>query len=182
MYPFPHTIETHHGEKLVFKAIEIEDGEEKVIVENFVQPGAGPAMHVHFKQDEGLTILKGKMGYQILGEEPRYANAGESVIFERGVPHRFWNAGDDILNCTGWAKPANSIMFFLTSIYNALNKSGTSRPEMFDGAYLVTRYRSEYDMPELPGFVKKVIMPATVIVGKILGKYKHFKDAPAPLK
>ncbi len=182
MYLFPHMIETRHGEKLVFKGIEIEDGEEKVLIENFIQPGAGPAMHVHFKQDEGLTIVKGKIGYQTLGEEPRYANAGESVTFQRGVPHRFWNAGDDLLNCIGWIKPANSIVFFLTSIYDALNKSDTNRPEMFDGAYLVTRYRSEYDMPELPGFVKKVIMPATVAVGKMLGKYEHFKDAPAPLR
>lgn len=182
MYSFPHTIETHHGEKLIFKGIELEDGEEKVIVENFIQPGAGPAMHVHFKQDEALTVVKGKMGYQILGEEPRYLNAGESVLFERGVPHRFWNAGDDILNCTGWAKPANTLVFFLSSVYDAINKSKTERPETFDGAYLVTRYRSEYDLPEVPNFVKLVLMPMTVFIGKLLGKYKHFSNAPAPLK
>lgn len=182
MYSYPHTIETHHGEKLVFKAIEIEDGEEKIIVENFVQPGAGPLMHVHFKQDEALTVVKGKMGYQILGQAPQYLLPGESAIFKRGVPHRFWNAGDDILNCIGWVKPANSIVFYLSSIYDAINKSGTERPEVFSGAYLVTRYKSEYDLPEIPSFVKRVIMPTTVFVGKMLGKYKHFKDAPAPLR
>lgn len=182
MYSLPHTIETHHGEKLIFKGVEIEDGEEKMIVENFIQPGAGPAMHVHFKQDESLTVVKGKMAYQILGQAPIYVQEGESVTFKRGVPHRFWNAGDNILNCIGWVKPAHSIVFFLTSVYNAINKSGTDRPETFDGAYLVTRYQSEYDLPELPGFVKKVIMPITVSIGKMLGKYKHFKNAPMPLK
>jgi hypothetical protein len=44
------------------------------------------------------------------------------------------------------------------------------------------RYSGEYDMPELPAFVKKVIFPLTVFMGKLLGKYRHFRDAPAPLK
>ncbi|MCB0569367.1 MAG: cupin domain-containing protein [Phaeodactylibacter sp.] len=182
MKNLPYSIENHLGEKLVFKAAVMEDGEEKVIVENFVQPGAGPVMHVHFKQDESLTVLSGKMGYQVLGEEERFAGPGETVRFNRGVPHRFWNAGEDILNCEGWVKPANSFIYFLTALYNAIDKSGKEAPEAFDGAYLVTRYRTEYDLPGIPVFVKRVIMPITVAIGKLLGKYKHFNDAPAPLR
>lgn len=182
MQTLPYTIENHLGEKLVFKAVVKEDGEDKVLVENFVQPGAGPVMHVHFRQDEGLTVINGKMGYQILGEEPHYVGPGESVEFKRGVPHRFWNAGEDILNCDGWVKPANSFIFFLTALYQAVNKSGKEAPEIFDGAFLMTRYKTEYDLPEIPVFVKRVIMPATVAIGKILGKYKHFQDAPEPVR
>ena len=90
-------------------------------------------------------------------------------------------AGKEVLRCEGWIKPANSIVFFLTALYDAFNKSGKEQPEPFDGAYLMTRYRSEYDLPEIPTFVKRVIMPATVAVGKMLGRYEHFKDAPEPL-
>ena len=57
----------------------------------------------------------------------------------------------------GWVKPANTIVFFLSSIYDAQKKSGKPQPEQFDGAYLMTRYAKEYDLPELPGFVKKVL-------------------------
>jgi hypothetical protein len=46
----------------------------------------------------------------------------------------------------------------------------------------MTRYASEYDLPEVPSFVKKAILPATYHVGRLLGKYKHFKDAPDPVK
>lgn len=178
---YPHIIENTIGEKLVFKSIEMEEGEEKVIVENFVQPGCGPVMHTHWKQDEGLTVVRGRMGYQIQGEEERFAGPGETVVFERGTPHRFWNAGEEELNCVGWIKPANSIVFFLSALYDAQTRAGGAQPEAFDGAWLVTRYASEYDLPELPGFVKKVIMPATVAVGKLLGKYEKFRDAPPPL-
>lgn len=179
---YPHTIENSTGEKLIFKSVQHEPDGDRVIVENFVAPGDGPPMHTHWLQDESLTVVKGKIGYQIPGQEKRYAGEGETVLFERGVPHRFWNAGKETLNCVGWVKPANTIVFFLSAMYAAQKKSGKGQPETFDGAYLITRYAKEYDMAEIPKFVKKVVLPVTYFAGKILGKYKHFKDAPTPLK
>ena len=181
-FSLPHTIKNHLGEELIFHRIEMEDGEEKLIVENYVEPNAGPIMHTHFRQDEGFTVLHGKLGYQMMGEEPRYAGIGETIVFKRGVPHRFWNAGQDVLNCYGWIKPANNIVFYLTALYNAMNESGTERPEQFDAAYLFYRYRNEFDVPELPKFVKSVIIPATYGIGKLTGRYRKFKNAPEPLK
>ena len=67
-------------------------------------------------------------------------------------------------------------------MYGALKNSKTERPEAFDSAYLMIRYKKEYDMLGLPGFVKKVIIPFTYHVGKLRGKYRKFKDAPEPLK
>ena len=183
MYPYsyPHKISTDH-EELTFESLEIENGEKKLIVSNSVKPQMGPPFHVHFKQEESLTVQKGQLGYQVYGQEEKIIHAGESVLFKRGEMHRFWNAGEDILECSGWIKPANSLDFFLTNVYNAMNKSGSPQGDPFDMAFLITRYKREYDMLVIPPFVKKVIMPMTVWVGKILGKYKHFKDAPQPLK
>ena len=179
---YPHVIENCIGEKLIFKELQKEADGDRLLVENCVTPGHGPVMHTHWLQDESLTVVKGKMGYQIFGQPEQFANPGETVLFKRGTPHRFWNAGKEDLQCKGWVKPANTIVFFLTSIYAAQNKSGKSQPEKFDGAYLMKRYSSEYDLPEIPGFVKKIIIPITYYIGKMLGKYKHFKDAPEPVK
>lgn len=180
-YSLPHTIKNHLGEELIFHRMEVEDGEEKLIIENYVAPNAAPIMHTLHRQDELLIVLHGKMGYQFSGEEPRYATIGERVFFKRGTPHRFWNAGKDELNCFGWIKPAYNIVFYLTALYNAMKESGSAKPEQFDTAYLLHRYRKEFDMPELPKFVKSVVLPATYRIGKLTGKYKKFKDAPAPL-
>ena len=127
-------------------------------------------------------MVRGRIGYQVQGGEEQFAGAGETIVFKPGVAHRFWNAGEDILHCSGYIKPANTIVFFLSSVYEAQNKSGSLQPEKFDSAFLLTRYASEYDMVEIPKFVKKVILPATYQLGRILGKYSHFKNAPAPLK
>lgn len=177
-YNYPVTIENGLGEKLIFKSSVIEDGEEKIIAENFVKPGAGPLMHTHLMQEEELTVISGEMTYQVLGEEPKVAKPGDSALFKRGVPHKFLNSGTTELNCIGWIKPANSIVFYLSSIFAAQEKSGKLQPELFDGAYLITKYKSEYDLPEMPFFVKRILLPAICVTGKLLGKYKHFEDAP----
>lgn len=176
---YPHTIQNCAGEKIIFQVVEPDD---KVVLDAFCEPGCGPTMHTHFKQDESLTVVSGKMGYQCLGEEPKFAGPGETVLFTRGTPHKFWSEGNEVLHCKGWIQPVHSVVYFLSALYAAQNKSGSMRPEAFDGAYLTTRYAGEYDLPEIPGFVKKVIMPFTCFLGKILGKYGHFKDAPQPLK
>jgi quercetin dioxygenase-like cupin family protein len=179
---YPHIIENNIGEKLIFEGIQKEADGDRLVGESFVAPGFGPIMHTHWLQDEGFTVLKGRIGYQVAGGPEQFATEGESVVFKRGTPHRFWNAGNETLNCKCWIKPANTIVFFLTSIFEAQKKSGTGKPEMFDAAYLLTRYSSEYDLHELPPFVKKVVMPVTYYTGKLLGKYKHFKNAPEPVK
>lgn len=181
-FTLPHTIESGLGEKMIFKEIIKEPDGDKVIIEGHCKPKAGPAMHVHFKQDEALTVVKGKMSYQILGQEPVYCSVGQTATFLRNVPHRFWNAGEDELVISSWVKPVNSIIFFLTALYAAQKKSGSGRPEIFDASYLMTKYKHEYDLPELPSFVKKVIMPTTCLIGRLLGKYKKFNGAPEPLK
>lgn len=181
-YEFPVIIENGLGEKLIFRSSVMEGGEEKLIVENFVHPGAGPIMHTHLQQDEELFVVSGEMTYQIMGEEPVVARAGDKALFKKGVPHKFWNSGSTELNCTGYIKPAHSIIFFLSAIFEAQKKSGKPQPEFFDGAYLIHRYKSEYDMPEMPFFVKKVMIPVVYFIGKFTGKYRHFKNPPIPLK
>jgi len=179
---YPHTIESNLGEKIIFHELQQEQDGDKLLLENFVSPGQGPIMHTHWLQDEALTVVKGRIGYQVLGQPEQFAGPGDTILFKRGTPHRFWNAGNDILHCKGWIKPANTIVFYLSSIFAAQNKSGTAMPERFDGAYLIKRYVAEYDLPSLPKLVKKIIIPATYYMGVLLGKYKHFKDAPKPVK
>jgi len=103
------------------------------------------------------------------------------VLFTRGTPHKFWAEGDQDLKINGWIQPAHNVVFFLSTLYAAQNKSGNAQPDAFDGAFLLHNYANEYELPEIPGFVRKVIFPITVFIGNAIGKYKHLKDAPKPL-
>ena len=173
----PYTIESNNGEKLTFERIFIKDGIECLEGYNEIKPKAGPPMHVHYKQDESLTVISGKMGYKVLGGEKKYAGPGETVLFKAGTAHKFWNAGNDILRCSAQATPPENLVYFLSEIYKSSNKNG-GRPGMYDAAFLLNRYRSEFALLEIPGFVQKIIFPIVLFVGNIAGKNKRFADAP----
>lgn len=179
-YPYPHTIDSGSGEEITFVRLVRDEEGEWLHIRNQVSPGAGPPMHVHHMQDESLTVIQGKIGTQIEGQEPRFYGPGQTALFKRGEVHRFWNAGDDVLICEGWAKPAYNLEYFLTEIYKSTKGNGGKGPAAFDGAWLLKKYKTEFDLLAVPEFVKKVIFPVILFFGKLRGKHKKFKGAPAP--
>ena len=180
-FTYPYTIDNGGKEQLTFKTPVQENGVDKIEVENFVQPGGGPPMHVHYKQEESVTVVSGKIGIQVLGKQPEFYGPGQSVTFKQGVAHKFWNAGDEPLVCTGYVTPANNIVYFLSEIYRSTKSNGGERPGAFDAAFLLKRYKSEFNMLDVPPFVRKVIFPVILFFGKLSGMHKKFADAPAPL-
>ena len=178
---YPKTIDNGAGERLTFLGIRSDERGEYAEVRNNVSPGSGPPMHVHHLQEEGLTVEQGRMGWQRLGEEEHVAEAGESVTFAPGEMHRFWNAGDDELVCSGYVRPPDNLEYFLTQVYASMKAGGNDRPRLFDAAYLLTRYRSEFGMAEPPRPVQRVLFPVVVAVGRLLGRHRQFAGAPEPV-
>jgi quercetin dioxygenase-like cupin family protein len=65
------------------------------LVEHPLPPRAlGAPLHTHANEDEYSYVLEGRVGVQ-LGDEELEAGPGELVFKPRGVPHAFWNAGDE---------------------------------------------------------------------------------------
>jgi hypothetical protein len=103
------------------------------------------------------------------------------VVWPAGTPHKWWNAGPTELRMAGWCKPPGNIEFFLGALFASAKQHG-GRPGLFDAAFLMTRYRSEYAMVELPSFARLGVLPVVYGVGLVLGKYKKYRDAPEPLR
>lgn len=182
MYTYPHTIDNGAGESLTFlRRVNHPDGD-YLEVENVVAPGSGPPMHTHHYQEESLTVVKGRIGYQVQGEEKKYAGEGETVHFAAGVPHKFWNAGEENLHCAGYIKPPDNVEYFLTEIYASTKENGGKEPNRLDGAFLMGRYKSEFSLNEIPTFVQKMIFPVMRVVGSINGRYKKYANAPEPVR
>jgi mannose-6-phosphate isomerase-like protein (cupin superfamily) len=181
-HAYPHTIENGAGERLTFLRRVPGASGDRLEVENVVKPGAGPVMHVHHHQEEALTVERGRIGYQRPGEPARFAGPGETVVFRAGEPHKFWNAGEEDLRCTGYIEPADNIEYFLGALFGSQKRVGGARPDPFDAAFLARRYRSEFGMPEIPAPVQRLAFPVLVAVGRALGRYKKYVDAPEPVR
>ena len=179
---YPHTIENGSGERITFLRRVPSPGGDRLEVENVVTPGVGPPMHLHHYQEEALTIEQGRIGYQRPGEPARFAGPGETVAFKRGEPHRFWNAGEGELRCTGYIEPADNVEYFLGELFASTRRSGGTRPDPFDAAFLMRRYRSEFAMVEIPAAVQRFAFPVLVFFGHLLGRYRKYAGAPAPVR
>lgn len=177
----PHTIDNGHGERLTFlEVVDAPEGE-TLLVENELQPGCGPIMHVHFTQEEALTVKEGHLGYQFEGEDEHVVGPGETVVFPKGRPHRFWADGDEVLRCDGYLRPPDNVVWFLSEIYRSAAESESGKPNDLDAAYLLGRYRHEYDMPAIPAPVRRFVFPLLRVVGRVTGRYRRFEEAPEPL-
>ena len=180
-YSYPHTIDNGAGERLTFlQRIPTLSGD-RLEVENVVSPGVGPPMHIHHYQVEALTVRSGRIGYQRPGQPEQFAGPGDTVTFAAGDAHRFWNAGAEPLVCTGYIDPADNIEFYLGSIFDAARQAKGNAPSLFDMAFLMTRYRSEFTLVAIPAGVRRFVFPLVVALGTALGKYRKYADAPAPV-
>lgn len=177
---YPHTIDNGAGERLTFSRRVSGVNGDRIEGENLVSPGSGPPMHVHYFENEGFTILEGRIGFQIAGEPPQFAEEGESIAFPAGVPHRFWNAGDRPLRCAAYIEPVGNVEYFLGALFASQKQNGGHRPNLLDAAYLMRRYRYEFGYFAVPALVQRSVFPVLIAIGTALGRYARYADAPEP--
>lgn len=178
---YPRMIDNGEGEQLTFLGVRTDaDGRQMLEVDNEVQPSSGPPMHAHHLQEESLTVKEGRLGYRIAGEPDRFAGPGETVTFAAGQMHRFWNAGDVVLRCSGSVSPPDNFEYFLTEVF-ASTRRGGGRPNPFDAAYLLGRYRTEFAQGDIPAPVRVLVFPILRAVGRLLGRDRRYVNAPPPI-
>lgn len=97
-----HTLGPHEGEMVHLYALGVRfmidgaaTGGRFSLVEHPMPPRSlGSPVHTHRHKDEFSYVLEGRVGVQI-GNDVVVAGAGELVFKPRGIPHAFWNAGDE---------------------------------------------------------------------------------------
>ena len=109
------------------------------------------------------SVVRGKLGYQVLGGEPQFAGPGELVVWPAGTAHKWWNAGNDELHMSGWCRPPDNVEFYLSTLFASTKANGGLRPGLFDAAFLMTRYRAEFAMLELPTVARHVVIPVVTV-------------------
>jgi mannose-6-phosphate isomerase-like protein (cupin superfamily) len=149
--------------------------------EGFDKPGKGPPMHVHHKQEERVRIIKGRMRVKTREKEFTLGK-GEEYTFAPGEAHRLWNEGSEALVYAGHVKPAHNYEYFMSHFFRSANEAKDTKPGAFDAAFLLTRYKSEMDILDIPKPVKKLIFPLLLILGKLTGRFSKFSDAPPPVR
>jgi len=169
------------GEILRMRRERDADDQTVLILDGSLPPGtSGPPRHIHFRQREEGAVKAGILGVQ-LGKDKICVRAGEAAIFPVGVVHTWWNAGDDLLEFSGRAVPADDLDRYLQAIFAVLNASPSGRPSIFYIAHVAWRHRHTQSIAAPPQAIQRILFPIVLLVGQILGKYRgdNWPGSPA---
>ena len=87
----------HHSlgfSKIAFKVLPRETAGGLFMIEHSNLQKGGPALHLHYAQDEWFYVVKGTVLFQV-GEQRVELKPGDSVLGPRGVPHAFTRTGEE---------------------------------------------------------------------------------------
>jgi quercetin dioxygenase-like cupin family protein len=115
------------GETLRMRRVRDSQGQTVLTMEGSLPPRAsGPPLHVHFRQREEGIVKAGTLGAQV-GTEKIIVRTGGTAVLPAGVVHKWWNAGDDLLELSGRTIPAGDLDRYLQAIFAVLNASPSGR-------------------------------------------------------
>jgi len=162
----------HNGEILRIRRTRDAQGQIVLMLEGSMPPRtSGPPLHIHFHEHEDMVVKAGTCGAQA-GAENIVVTTGGTATFPAGVTHRWWNAGDDVLEMSGQAAPAADLDRFLQALFAVLNSSSTGRPPIFYLAHVLWRHRKTQSIRVPPPPVQKIAFPVVLMIGSMLGKYR----------
>ena len=155
----PHTIGPDEGERADFPRLGSryllrpeQTGGAFGLIEHTIPPRALAAtMHVHEREDEFSFVLSGRLGAQI-GDDVVEAGPGELVLKPKGVPHAFWNPGDEETRLLEIISPGAFAQYF-ADLAPVLSAEGA--PDFAALAAIRARYGLTMDITSIESLVQQ---------------------------
>jgi mannose-6-phosphate isomerase-like protein (cupin superfamily) len=122
------------------------------LIEHTIPPRTLAApMHRHEREDEYSFVLAGRMGAQI-GADVVEAGPGDLVLKPRGIPHAFWNPGDEETRVLEIISPAGFEQYFAEL---APELSREHEPDLEAVAAIQARYRLTMDRETIDQLIEE---------------------------
>lgn len=167
-----HVLQNRHtGERLELRRV-ARGGQIWLALKGTLPPHRqGPPLHVHYEETEEGQVIAGTLSAVVDGRRIRVGQ-GEAARFPVGSVHRWWNDEDDALVFEGVAKPVVDLDLYLQAVFEVLNSGSAERPPLFYMAHVAWRHRRTQAVLLAPRWIQAVLLPAIVLVGTALGRYR----------
>jgi mannose-6-phosphate isomerase-like protein (cupin superfamily) len=161
----------HTGEVLVLRRLR-RSGTEVLELRGSLPPHReGPPLHVHYVEDEDARVISGRLSADVGGQRVNIG-PGELARLPRGVPHRWWNDGDGVLELKGFMGPVVDFDRCVQAVFEVMNAGAPNRPSLFYLAHLALRHRRTQATLIMPPVVQAVLFRVVVAIGTLLGRYR----------
>ena len=132
---------------------------------------SGPPMHIHHLEDEEGLVTAGSLSVEVGGQRLT-VERGQTAQLPRGVPHRWWNDGDQPLAFEGCTRPAVDLDRYLQAVFEVMNAGEPNRPPLFYLAHVAVRHRRTQTVLIMPSVIQTVLFHALVVLGTLTGRYR----------
>jgi len=160
------------GERITFHATSAHTNGESVVIECTVQPdGFVAATHLHPSQSERFAVIEGTLGLKV-GKDKRMLGRSEVAVVEPGMPHRFWNAGEDEVRFVCEVRPALQFESLLETVFALAEDGKTNRKGMPNPLRLAVIAGAHFDtvqLPHPPAWLQKAGLAMAAPLGRALG-------------
>jgi quercetin dioxygenase-like cupin family protein len=160
------------GERVTFLKTSAETGGEMVLIDTIVAPGGFVAAeHIHPYQSERFEVLSGEVEFKLDGEIVA-ARAGDVVMVEPGVAHRFRNLGEEEVRFLTEVCPALTFETFLETMFGLAADGKTNGSGMPNPLQLAVIMNEQFDVVRLsfpPAWMQRMGLALASPLGRLLG-------------
>lgn len=125
---FDKPISLFQGDIFHTKVSTADSGGDVYVFESTREKEGGPALHLHFEQDEFWYVLKGEFLFKV-GEDTFTAKEGDTVFGPRNVPHAFAKVGKGEAKLLIFYQPAGKMEQHFKDISEGATKNMTTDEE-----------------------------------------------------
>ena len=148
-----------------------------------VAPGGRvAAAHMHPESVERFHIVRGRVGFMIGGEE-RVLGPGESAVVAAGVPHDWWQLGDEPAEVIVDMTPGDRFADMLTTIFGLVRDGRVDRrgmPRLLQLAVTAQAYRDAMMFASPPPWAQRLLFGVLAPAGRLLGRqpvYERYRTS-----
>jgi quercetin dioxygenase-like cupin family protein len=146
------------GERTVVREGSRDNGGGYLATDVFVRPeGALVGEHLHPCHHQRVTVLSGTVGLRLAGCE-QLAEAGDVVDIRAGVPHFWWNAGEEDVHALVEMWPGRhleSVIATLSGLANDGKTDANGMPNPSELAVFAREFSSEIRFTSPPAYVAR---------------------------
>jgi mannose-6-phosphate isomerase-like protein (cupin superfamily) len=170
------------GERMTFLKTSAETDGEFVLIELEAEADAAvAAAHIHPAQTETFEVLEGTLAVK-LGRKQLEAKAGDILVVEAGVAHKWWNGGGSPVRFRCEVRPAREFESLIETMFTLSADGKTIRRGLTNPLRLAVIARHHIDdvvLPGVPVWLQKAALAVGSPLGRAFGYRPHYGGTPA---
>ncbi|HEX5848364.1 MAG TPA: cupin domain-containing protein [Rubrobacter sp.] len=159
------------------------DGE-LIVADLYVGPGGRVAAeHVHPILTEWFTVLGGRVGFRLDGQE-YVAKIGERLCVKPGTVHDWWNAGEDEAHVVVEVSPAARFEEAISNTFGLARDGKTNArgmPNLLQLALLSREFEDVLYFTSPPRVLQRVLFAVLAPIARLLGYRGSYPEYATPL-